>query len=364
MNFCAVFVFFFVFNFFLMTNDSFQVSWQSPSNIALIKYWGKHGVQLPNNASLSMTLKNAATKTKMSFNKISGGMTVCYHFEGVRNPVFEEKIVRFMRSLDLEMPFLNLYEFQFESENSFPHSTGIASSASSMSALALCLVSLEEQVLASKYSEVEFYKRASHIARLGSGSASRSVYGGWVSWGEHVVLPGSSNQFASPVRFSVHPKYQNMGDAVLIVSSKKKSVSSTLGHRLMDKHPFAKARYKQANDNMVILKEAMMNDNFEPFASVVELEALTLHGLLMTSSDDGLLLKPNTWSIIQKIREYRLATGTELCFTLDAGPNVHLLYTISEREKVLSFIENELQKLCENGKWIDDQIGEGPKQLV
>jgi diphosphomevalonate decarboxylase len=347
-----------------MTNDSFHITWQSPSNIALVKYWGKHGVQLPNNASLSMTLKNASTTTTMSVDEITGGMAVTYLFEGARNPFFEEKIVLFMASLQTEMPFLNRFQFRFESSNSFPHSTGIASSASSMSALALCLVSLEEQVSGSKFTKDEFFKRASYIARLGSGSASRSVYGGWVSWGSHEALIGSSNEFASPICFPVHQKFQEMADAVLIVSSKKKSVSSTLGHRLMDSHPFAKARYKQANQNIGLLKEAMLKGDFNQFASLVELEALTLHGLLMTSSDDGLLIKPNTWTIIQKIREHRLATGTELCFTLDAGPNVHLLYPLPEREKVLLFIKTELQALCEEGKWIDDQMGEGPEPLV
>jgi diphosphomevalonate decarboxylase len=346
-----------------MTNHFSKIAWQSPSNIALIKYWGKHGIHLPNNASLSMTLKNAVTRTKMEYRKTENGIKVAYNFEGDRNVPFEGKVIKFLNALHAEMPFLSSYEFRFESENSFPHSTGIASSASSMSVLALCLVSLEEEVMGNRYSEPDFFKRASHIARLGSGSASRSVYGGWVTWGEAAVLPNSSDRFASPVSFSVHKKFQQLKDSVLIVSSKKKRVSSTLGHQLMDKHPFAKARYKQAADNLALLKEAMIEGDFNRFASLVELEALSLHGLLMTSSEDGLLLKPKTWAAIIKIRKFRLETGIELCFTLDAGPNVHLLYPLTEREKVLFFIRTELQMLCENEKWIDDEIGDGPTKL-
>lgn len=340
--------------------DFQKITWQSPSNIALIKYWGKHGHQFPCNPSLSLTLNKALTTTEMYFRESTHGLKVKYYFEGKHQEEFELKVLKLLISLQDEMPFLNSYEFRFESANTFPHSTGIASSASSMSALALCLVSLEEIVKGEVYDNETFLKRASHIARQGSGSASRSVYGGYALWGRIDEMEESSDSYAIPFNFPVHDSFTEMGDAVLLVSSQQKSVSSSLGHHLMTVHPFADARYKQAENNLQVLMVCLQVNDFESFACVVENEALTLHALLMTSSDDGLLMKANTLQIIDEIRRFRNETGLRMCFTLDAGPNVHLLYPLSEREKVLDFITFRLLRYCENEKWIDDQIGSGP----
>ncbi|HKM92754.1 MAG TPA: diphosphomevalonate decarboxylase [Prolixibacteraceae bacterium] len=340
------------------------IKWRSPSNIALIKYWGKHGVQLPLNASLSMTLKNASTTTELQFRYLPDDMEVQYFFEGERNQVFEEKVINYMERLKSEMPFMSDYAFRFLSSNNFPHSTGIASSASSMSALALCLVSMEEEVSGNKLSETAFFERASHIARLGSGSASRSVYGQWATWGIIDDLEHSSDQYASCLPFQVHESLLKMGDAILVVSANPKKVSSSLGHHLMKVHPYATSRYRQAAMNMQSLLVAMQVGDFDSLACVIENEALSLHALLVTSSPDGMLLKPGSLQIIEAVRQFRNETQTKLCFTIDAGPNIHLLYPIEEREKVLRFIETHLLEFCENGQWIDDEIGDGPKRLV
>ncbi|MDA3930840.1 MAG: diphosphomevalonate decarboxylase [Prolixibacteraceae bacterium] len=346
-----------------MKTNSNIIQWQSPSNIALIKYWGKHGMQLPNNASLSMTLKNARTTTEMRFLPSAEGMEVNYYFEGERNQLFEEKVILYFEKIKVELPFVDDYIFEIHSSNSFPHSTGIASSASSMSALALCLLSVEEIINKKKYEKGEFFSRASHLARLGSGSASRSVYGGWTTWGSIEDYENTSNERASTLGFDVHPKFEKMGDAVLLVSSKTKSVSSSLGHNLMKIHPFANARYEQATDNIHALMCSMQVGDFDTFASIVENEALTLHSLLMTSSPDGMLFRSGSLEIIEAVRSFRATTKTELCFTLDAGPNVHLIYPLEEKERVHRFIRNELIQFCENGKWIDDEMGGGPMQI-
>ncbi|MDA3879700.1 MAG: diphosphomevalonate decarboxylase [Prolixibacteraceae bacterium] len=341
----------------------FEVAWRSPSNIALVKYWGKHGVQLPNNASLSMTLKNAHTVTSFKAYHLQSGLQVKYLFEKKHHPEFESRIKLYLESLLKEMPFLEEYAFEISSENSFPHSTGIASSASSMSALALCLVSFENVFLNKNFYVDFFAERASQIARLGSGSASRSIYGMWSTWGEIDGFPETSDRYASPIGIKPAPMFQKMGDAVLIVSSAPKKVSSTMGHSLMNVHPFSKARYEQANENLQALLFAMQVGDFETFASIVENEALTLHSLLMTSSDDGLLLKPGSLQIIDAIRKFRSQTNVKLCFTLDAGPNVHLLYPESEKQKVHGFIHDELLQFCENRTWINDGIGDGSQQI-
>jgi diphosphomevalonate decarboxylase len=344
-----------------MTTDI--ISWKSPSNIALIKYWGKHGVQLPQNASLSMTLRNAATTTRLEYRHSPNDMEVQYFFEGERNQVFEEIVIAYLEHLKSEMPFLGDYFLKFNSSNSFPHSAGIASSASSMSAMALCLVSMEEQVIGKKHAENDFYKRVSHIARLGSGSASRSVYSSWATWGVAECIKNSSDIYASPLDFNPHEIFANLRDAILLVDTTPKKVSSSLGHHLMKVHPYATGRYRQAAMNMEALMVSMQVGDFDSFACVVENEALSLHGLLMTSSPEGLLLKPGSLQIIDAVRQFRNETRTKIAFTIDAGPNIHLLYPQTERENVVHFIESGLLQYCENGRWIDDEIGDGPERM-
>ena len=126
-----------------------SVIWRSPSNIALIKYWGKHGIQLPKNPSLSLTLASSCTDTQLEYEMKDGTndgqIELDFFFHESENEPFRQKILTFLNSLSPEMPFLKQLKFTLKTGNSFPHSAGIASSASSMSALALCLCSLEDR---------------------------------------------------------------------------------------------------------------------------------------------------------------------------------------------------------------------------
>jgi len=351
----------------MMSNEAIIIKWKAPSNIALIKYWGKKGHQLPENCSLSFSLEKSATVTSLTFQKKhqpDNRVTPEYYFHGQRNPSFEKKIALFLNDLISKMPFLADYMLVFRSENNFPHSTGIASSASSMSALALCLVSMEEIIRQKKLSSDDFFRRASVIARLGSGSASRSVYGGFVAWGESPFVAASSDEYATPFPLSRESRLRQISDIILIVCSNEKKVSSTSGHSLMKQHPFREGRIDQANKNMHQITLAIRNNDYHTIATIAENEALSLHALLMTSSPDGLLLKPNTLSIIEAIRRFRDQSGLDLFFTIDAGPNVHLIYFEDQRHLVLPFVKEVLSLFCENGQWIDDKIGAGPQLLT
>jgi diphosphomevalonate decarboxylase len=351
----------------MMSDEAIIIKWKAPSNIALIKYWGKKGHQLPENCSLSFSLEKSATVTSLTFQKKyhpDNRIISEYYFHGQRNPSFEKNIALFLNDLIPFMPFLADYMLVFRSENNFPHSTGIASSASSMSALALCLVSMEEIIRQKKLDRDDFFRRASCIARLGSGSASRSVYGGFVSWGESEFVAASSDEYATPFLLSRESRLRQIYDIILIVSSNEKKVTSTSGHSLMKQHPFREGRIDQANNNMHQITLAIRNNDYHALAAIVENEALSLHALLMTSSPDGLLLKPNTLSIIEAIRSFRNQSGLDLFFTIDAGPNVHLIYFEDQRHLVLPFVEEELSLFCENGQWIDDKIGAGPQMLT
>ncbi len=343
-----------------------KISWQSPSNIALVKYWGKHGIQLPRNPSISLTLDEAHTKTFMSYSpkkNLDVDIDLDFYFEGQPNQAFANKIVKFLSGLSEIFPFVKQLKFKIESENSFPHSSGIASSASSMSALALCLCTLESDLFGTLKDDKEFRRKASYISRLGSGSACRSVYAHAGLWGTSGSIKDSSDLYAIPYQDEIHKIFKTFHDDILIVSQGEKAVSSRAGHALMDGNDYAAPRYKQANQRLHRLLAAMKSGDLETFGNITENEALTLHALMMTSNPAYILMKPNSLEMINRIRNFRADTGHPIYFTLDAGPNIHLLYPDNIYFDVKDFIQTELVPLCENGMMIPDKVGLGPLQL-
>lgn len=342
-----------------------ELKWRSPSNIALVKYWGKHGIQLPNNASISFTLENAYTDTKLAYSpkeNIEEKIDLDFYFEGQKNEAFAKKVNKFFESLIPIFPFIEQFKFTIHSSNSFPHSAGIASSASAMSALALCLCSLEHKLFGTLKDDSSFEQKASYIARLGSGSACRSIYGGLVTWGETTYVPSSSNLYAIKNQ-DIHPVFTTYRDDILIVDKGEKSVSSRAGHGLMENNIFAPTRYDQAKRNMHEITTALKVGDIERVGEVIESEALTLHALMMTSYPSYILLKPNTLTILDKVKTFRKETKLPLYFSLDAGPNPHLLYPDNIQAEVQAFIQAELISHCHNGQWIQDKVGNGPIQM-
>jgi len=343
-----------------------KVTWKSPSNIALVKYWGKQENQIPSNPSISFTLDACATTTTISYKKLNKKQdTFSFDllFEGKPKEDFKPKISTFFARIEKYIPFLKDYHFTIETSNSFPHSSGIASSASGMSALALGLMSIEKE-LNTTIEASFFYKKASFLARLGSGSACRSIEGTIMQWGQHADTNNSSNLYAIKPPYEIHDVFKNYHDTILLVDKGQKQVSSTVGHNLMHNHPFAEERFKQAHKNLSALKTVFAEGNLDRFIKIVESEALTLHAMMMASLPYFILMKPNTLEIINKIWAFREISKTHICFTLDAGANVHVLYPEHEKEEVYQFIKNELVAYCENGQYICDQIGLGAKQLV
>ncbi len=339
------------------------ITHKSPSNIALIKYWGKHGVQLPNNPSLSFTLTNAFTETRLEFVTKKEGeskseISLDFWFENEKNGKFEQKIRKFLESLLPTQPFLGFVHLKIYSQNSFPHSAGIASSASSMAALALCLCDVEKNILNTLQNEEEFYQKASYLARLGSGSAARSVYLNIpiTTWGQTENIKNSSDLWATPYKLPIHTIFQNYQDTILIVSAEEKSVSSRAGHALMENNPFAQTRYELAHSNLKKLILALEKGDTETFIEVVENEAFVLHALMMCSSPPFILMETGTLTIIKKIQKYRQENNIPICFTLDAGANVHVLYPKKFEKECLTFIENELKPFCFEGKYLIDQL--------
>lgn len=329
-----------------------DLKWTAPSNIALVKYWGKKSNQIPCNPSLSVTLKKSTTTTSLKLIE-RGDSWIDFKLEDKEKESFIPKLESFLNKLPPEWNFLNDFSLQIRSTNSFPHSTGIASSASSMASLALCLMELK---MGGQSMDEGFYREASEIARLGSGSASRSVYGQMSLWGDDEE--GGNDHYALPYT-DFHNVFNGLQNTVLIVSSEQKKISSTLGHKLLEDNIYATTRFKQANENLKSLKNILRAGDFEAFASIVESEALSLHAMMMTSNPGYLLMKPNSLILIEKVREMR-KEGFPICFTMDAGPNLHLLYPSDQKDKISLEINRKMIDFCENGKMIHDEMGEGP----
>lgn len=355
---------------FIQTNfstiDKATFLWSAPSNIALVKYWGKkeNEEQIPANPSISFTLKHCKTITSVEVKRKETNEFFAFDllFEGQPKEEFKPKIQKFLERIEPYCPYLKEYHFIIDTKNTFPHSSGIASSASGMAALAVNIMSLE-RVLVPDISDEYFYSKASFLARLGSGSACRSVKGEVVTWGVNQSINGSSNLFGVAFE-TLHENFKQYQDTILLVDKGEKVVSSTLGHDLMYGHPYAERRFEQAHDNLAALGTILKNGSIEEFIKIVESEALTLHAMMMTSMPYFILMKPNTLEIISKIWQFRKDTKLPVCFTLDAGANVHVLYPNNVKEKILQFIQDELVAYCQNGHYICDEIGNGSQLIM
>ena len=325
-----------------------------PSNIAIIKYWGKYENQIPANPSISYTLDHCRTNTELEFFA-DKSFSVKTFLAGNEEQKFAEKIEKYFRNIEQYLPWILKGQYIIRTENTFPHSSGIASSASGFGAIAQCLMQLDSQFSEQK-SKSETLQKASFLARLGSGSACRSLYNGLVVWGKTSEVEGSSDLFA--VQYpnnEIHPIFKDFNDWVLLIHEGEKSVSSTVGHGLMKTNPYAERRFQEAHENFNKLKTIFKEGDLEAFIKLTEHEALTLHAMMMMSDPAFILMKTGTVEVINKVWEFRRITGLPLFFTLDAGANVHLLFPNDlESDKIKDFINQELLQFTQKGGVVKD----------
>lgn len=339
-----------------MSSINYSHTWQAPSNIAFVKYWGKEGRQYPKNPSVSMSLSGCFSETKVvAVSGSSDKKVESFLFAGDKNTQFQQRIESFLNSVDDILPFVNDYTFKIESKNSFPHSTGIASSASAFAALSLCLTSLYEDI--HKKCD-DFYQFASSLARIGSGSACRSVYGGYNLWGEISPMNIGSREYA--INVEAKGEFEHLCDDVLIVSDEQKSVLSSAGHSLMNGNIFAEARFHQAKDHAMDILNLFKDGNWEQTGEILEAEALSLHAMMMTSHGGPILLAPSSIALIHKVREFRKMSKIPVFFTIDAGPNIHLIYPFKHKEGVLQWLDANKSLYS---SVIHDKLGKGPIKI-
>jgi len=335
------------------------------SNIALVKYWGKKGLQIPENPSVSLSLCQSQSITEVAWEikeDRTSALEIEFYFEAQENIEFKQRVIKYFETIASLHAIPHHLKLKIKSHNTFPHSSGIASSASFMASLALMVRHLDALINDLPTSGPEFSQAVSRLARIGSGSACRSVYGPICLWGQLDGWRESSDEYAVPVQ-NYHDIFSDYRDTILIVDSTPKKISSPQGHQLMHEHPFKEKRYIQARENCKKLLDAIIMGDLATFVRIVESEAVMLHGLMMTGTKPYILVKPNTLAIIDKIVRFREKTQIPVAFTLDAGPNLHLLYPNHFHEEVLAYIKRELVQFLENQNFIEDRVNAHPTTL-
>jgi diphosphomevalonate decarboxylase len=334
-----------------------SVTWACPSNIELIKDWSKYGELLPNNPSLSITLTNVYTETGIDYT-ISDKPSVKYILDGIYQPEMTQLITEYIKKLYPYFSYLPVLKLVIHSYNSFPQFSGTIISPSEVGSLALALCSIEEELTGQKTDSEFFFRKASFIARLGSGCAARSIYGGSVLWGLLPEINKSSELYGA--QLGPLPFLEDLNVATLIVSNSNKPDTPLIQYFKLQFYNLASCRYEHAKMHILRLLEIAKRKDYLAFCELIENEALLLHRMVLSSSVYGLSLYPETLNIISKVRSFRKKSGVPFCFTIDAAPNIHLLYPNQFREIVIYFIRNTLLPSCEVQQWIDDKVGIGP----
>ncbi len=278
-------------------------------NIAFIKYWGDKDSQLriPANGSISMNLDNLITRTIVSFDPALTSDELQLDGEIVSGLPCE----RVSKFLDHVRQMAGISDHaKVESENNFPTGSGIASSASAFAALSLAASTAAGLHLGEK--------ELSRLARRGSGSACRSVPGGFVEW-----QVGKDD--ASSYAFSIAPPdHWELNDCIAVVSHEHKDTGSSQGHLLADSSLLQSVRVGDTSRRLDICRQAILTRDFNAFAEIVELDSSLMHAVMMTSQPRLLYWQPATLAVMQAVVEWR-SKGIPVCFTIDAGPNVHVL---------------------------------------
>jgi diphosphomevalonate decarboxylase len=308
------------------------------SNIAFIKYWGNRDDQLriPVNGSLSMNLAGLTTTTTVSFDPGLAHDEVIIGGERVSGSA-AQRVSTFLDHVRREAQQTDLFA-RVVSENNFPMGAGIASSASAFAALALA----GSQAIGLGLSQREL----SALARLGSGSASRSVPGGFVEW-----HGGNSHSTSYAETFAAVDHWE-LVDLIAIVSRKHKETGSTEGHSIAATSPYQTARVAGAPARISRCKQAILDRNFKVFAEVVEEDSTLMHTVMMTGRPALFYWQPTTLAIMEAVRGWR-ASGISVCYTIDAGANVHCIVQSPDVETV----RIELAKIAGVSEVLTAEVG-------
>jgi len=296
----------------------------SHPNIAFIKYWGNRdsSLRIPVNGSISMNLADLETTTMVTFD------TSLVQDSLVLNgrPADLVQVARVAVFMDIVRGLSGIKTFaNVESVNNFPTGAGIASSAAAFSALALA---------GSKAAGLDLDEKAlTRLARRGSGSASRSIPDGFVEW-----IPGTTDADSYSVSLAPSSSWKLM-DVIAVVAAGEKKTGSSEGHNLAGTSPFQNARVADAPRRIDICRQAVLSRDFNSLAAVMEQDSDMMHAVMMTSSPALFYWEPASLRIIKSVPGWRM-DGLPCAYTLDAGPNVHVLCPVEYADEVEDRLKN------------------------
>lgn len=290
---------------------------QAFPNIAFIKYWGNrdNALRLPSNGSISMNLDGLFTRTSVSFQPSLPFDELIINGHEVTGRGLERVSV----ILDLVRAQTGIKDnAEIVSENNFPAGAGIASSAAAFAALSLA----SSRAAGLTLSESDL----SRLARRGSGSACRSIPSGFVEW-----RAGASDGDSFAVSIAP-PDHWQLADCVAIVSAGHKKTGSTEGHAIAGTSLLQSARVADAERRLDICRRAILERDFDALAHILELDSDMMHAVMMTSNPPLMYWQAATVDIFHAVREWR-ADGLPVAYTVDAGPNVHVVCPLEVQEE-------------------------------
>ncbi|KAK9461477.1 GHMP kinase [Lipomyces oligophaga] len=327
----------------------YSASTTAPVNIATLKYWGKRDVKLnlPTNSSISVTLAQSDLRTHTTASCSSAfeedALWLNGHPESVTGArtkaCFSElrALRERLESTDPSLPKLSQYKLHIVSENNFPTAAGLASSAAGFAALVRAIADLYE--LPSSAEEL------SRIARQGSGSACRSLFGGYVAWVMGTEPDGSDSR---AVQIASEQDWPEMRAAILVVSAKKKETSSTTG---MQTTANTSELFKYRIDTVVpkrfeVMSEAIRNKDFDTFGLLTMMDSNQFHAVCLDSSPPVFYMNDTSRAVIGLVEEMNALAGRVVAaYTFDAGPNAVLYYLEKDENVVLGLIKAALPGL-------------------
>lgn len=287
-------------------------------NIALIKYWGNQDdtLHIPSADSISMNLGALTTKTQVILDPNLNHDVLIYNNQLADSSATlrVERFLNYFRNHSRIKTYCRII-----SENNFPTAAGIASSASAFAALTLAAATVYELNL----DQTEL----SRLARLGSGSASRSIPTGFVYW--HA---GNDHQ-SSYAESIAPPEHWDLIDCIAIIGDEPKRISSLEGHRLAQTSPLQKTRVETAHSRIEACRTAIIEKNFARLTEVVELDTNLMHAVMMTSRPPLFYWHPPTIAVIQNVLKWR-SQGLPVFYTIDAGASVHVICLKKDAEEV------------------------------
>ena len=316
----------------------------APANIALIKYWGLRNESLlvPYNASISMTLSELRTRTTVEHDPDGEGIEVWVSEGAKPKPAsggFRDRIVAHVNRIAERLEVGG--GFSVWTENTFPAAAGMASSASGFAALAVATCgALGHPVTGAEAPPM--------VLLGGSGSAARSVAGGYVQW--------PSRNLRDKIEVVAPRDHWVLSDVIAVVDSGPKEVSSLEGHRRAPSSPHFARRLELLPARTEVMRRAIRHRDFERFAKATEEEAIELHLVAMSCRPRILYWQAGTLKVMERVRQLN-ADGVPCCFTMDAGANVHVLCEPEHEESVASALDD----LPEVETTIRDRTGPGAR---